>query len=153
MSRHTFLPNLCLRHALLIHAHRRNHTQCPRIDRAPSITHNTYHYLLPRILAPGLAALPPTQMRDILFNTVHSPTEEFLVFVVHGDDDEQLRSARGGVVHLTESEARVFKVVGVAGGGGVSHVGKFVLGAVRAPVKELCRDSAVKHKVTMEESG
>jgi len=153
MSRHTLLPNLRLRHALLIHAHRRNHTQRPRIDHAPSITHNTHYHLLPRICTPGLAAVPLTQMRDILDNTVHSPAEEFLVFVVHGDDDEQLCSARGVVVHLTESEARAFKVVGVAGGGGVSHVGKFALGAVHAHVKELCRDGVVEHKVTAEESG
>ena len=153
MRRHILFPNLRLCHALLVRAHRRNNTQRPGVDLSSPVANNTYHDLFPPIHPPGLAAVPLTQMRDILDNTMNSLAEEFRVFVIHGDGDEQLCSAWGVVVNLTKSEARVYKVVGAAGGGGVSHVGKFAFGVVCAHVKELCRDGAVDHKVTVVESG
>lgn len=135
MSRNILFPNLCLRHALLVRAHRRNDTQCPRIDLASSITHNTHHHLFPPVLTPRFASVPLTQMRDILDHTMHSPAEQFLVFVVHGHDDEELRAARRIVVHLTESEARVFEIVRIASGCGVSHMSEFALSTVGAHVE------------------
>ena len=152
MRRHILLPNLRLRHTLLIRAHRRNHTQRPRIDLAPPITNNTHHHLFPPVLTPRLAAVPLTQMRNVLDHTVHRPAEQLLVFVVHGQDDEQLRAARRVVVHLTESEPRVLEVVRIACGCGVSHMGEFALGTVRTHVEQLLRDGVVEYKVAMEES-
>jgi hypothetical protein len=152
MRRHILLPNLRLRHALLIRAHRRNHTQRPRVDLAPSITHNTHHHLFPPVLTPRLASVPLTQMRNILDHTVHRPAEQLLVFVVHGHDDEQLRATRRVVVHLTESEARVFEIIGIAGGCGVPHMGEFAFGTVRTHVEQLFGHCVVEDKVAVEES-
>ena len=152
MRRHILLPNLRLCRTFLIRTHRRNHTQRPRIDLAPSVTHNTHHHLLPPIFTPRLASVPLTQMRNVLDHTMHRPAEQFLIFVVHGHDDEQLRAARRVVMHLTESEARVFEIIRVAGGCGVPHMGEFAFGAVGAHIEQLFGHCVVEYEVAVEES-
>jgi hypothetical protein len=59
--------------------------------------HNLLTPLLPLCLAPNAL----TQMRDVLGHTGHRP-------------GKQIRTAGRVVVHLLESEARVFEVVQVA---------------------------------------
>ena len=61
-------------------------------------------------------------------------------------------AARRVVVHLTESEARVFEIIRVAGGCGVSHMGEFAFGTVCAHVEQLFGHCVVEHEVAMEES-
>ena len=73
-------------------------------------------------------------MRNVLDHTMHSAAEEFLVFVVHCHDNKEFRAARGVVVDLTEGKARVFEVVGVAGGSGITM--NFI------PVAKFTRSSA-----------
>jgi hypothetical protein len=73
-------------------------------------------------------------MGDVLDDAVHCPTEKLFVFVVHGHDDEKLRAAGRVVVDLTEGEPRVFKVVGIASSGGITHVSEFTFCAERAHV-------------------
>jgi len=152
MRRHILLPNLRLCHTLLIRAHRRNHTQRPRVDLASPIANNTHHHLLPPVLTPRLASVPLTQMRNVLDHTVHRPAKKFLVFVVHGHYDKQLRAARRVVVHLTESEARVFEIIRIACGCGISHMGEFAFGAVRTHIEQLFGHCIVEYEVTVEES-
>jgi len=130
MSRNAFFANLCLRHALLVDTHGSNDAQRPHIDLSSAITHNTHDDFLPPFLAPSFAPLPLTQMGNILDDSIHSTTEELLVFVVHGHENEELRAAWGVVHDLTEGEAGSFEAVRVASGGGVAHVGKFALSAV-----------------------
>ena len=153
MRRHILFPNLRLCHALLVRAHGRNNTQRPRIDLPSSITHNTHHDLFPPFLPPGLAAVPLAQMRNVLDHTMHGAAEELLVFVVHGHNNKEFRAARRVIVDLTEGEARVLEIVGIASGSGISHMGEFAFGTVRAHVEQFFRDCIVEDKVAMKQSG
>lgn len=143
MRRHLLLPNLRLRHALLVRTHRRDHTQRARVDLRPPIAHNAHHDLLPPVLPPRLAAVALAQVRDVADDAVHRAAEELLVLVVHRHHDEELRAPRRVVVHLAEREAGVFEVVWVAGRGGVPHVRELAVGAVRAHVQEFFRHCVV----------
>lgn len=134
MRRNRLPINNILRNPILIRPHRRHHTQRPRINLLPPIAHHTHHNLLPPVLPPRLAPVPLTQMRDILHHAVHSAREQPVVLVVHRHDDEEFRAPRGVVVHLTQGEAGVFEVVGVARRGGVAHVGEFAFVALGAHV-------------------
>ena len=111
------LSDLGLRYTLLVRAHRGDDAQSARVDLPSAITNNTDYDFLPAILTPGLTPVPFTEMGDVFDDTMHSAAEEFLVLVVHGHDDEEFCTARGVVVDLSESEARVFEIVWVAGGG------------------------------------
>ena len=84
---------------------------------------------------------------------MHSTTEKILLFVVHGHDDEEFRAAWGVVHDLTEGEPGIFKVVGVASGGGVAHVSEFALDAVGTQGQELFRDGIVENEIAMKEPG
>lgn len=141
-----------LRNPILIRPHRRDDTQRPRINLLPPIAHHTHNNLLPPVLAPRLAPIPLTQMRDILHDAVHRPREQSVVFIVHRHYDEEFRAPRGVVMYLTEREAGVFEVVRVAGGGGVTHVGEFALVALGAHVQQFGRDGGVEDEVAVEES-
>jgi hypothetical protein len=82
---------------------------------------------------------------------MHTPTKQLFVFVVHRHNDEKLRAAWRVVVDLSEREPRVFKVVGVAGGCGVPHVGELAFIAHCAHVEKLLRDFVIEDEVTVEE--
>ena len=142
--------HLC--NTLLIGPHGSNHTQGPAIDLPPSITNNTHHHLLPPLLTPRLAPIPLAQVGNVLDDAMHSPTKQVLFLVVHRHHDEELRPARRVIVHLAKGEPIVFKVVGVAGGGGVPHVREFALVPVRTHLQELGGDGVVKHEIPVEES-
>jgi len=117
MGRDILLSDLGLRHALLVRAHSGDDAQSAGVDLPSAITNNTDYDFLPAFLAPGLAPVPFTKMGDVFDDTVHSAAKEILFLVVHGHDDEEFCTTRGVVVDLSESEARVFEIVGIAGGG------------------------------------
>lgn len=60
-------------------------------------------------------------MTNILHDSVQCPAEQLGVFVVHCDNDKELRLTRGVVRVLTEAEARERKVIGRRGDGGVAR--------------------------------
>ena len=62
---------------------------------------------------------------------MHGAGEIDLVFVVHGDTDEELSLARRRANVLTQFVASFDKVVRVASDGGVSHVCEFDIVAAR----------------------
>lgn len=82
---------------------------------------------------------------------MHSHRKQTVVLVVHGHDDEQLRSTGRVIVHLTEGESIVLKVVRVASRGGVTHMREFAVFLVNAQVKQFCRDCCIEHKIAVEE--
>jgi hypothetical protein len=150
MSRHLFLINLILRNPILICSHSSNNTQGPTINLAPPIADNTNHNLLPPFLSPRLTLIPRTQMRNILDNAMHRATKEFFVLVVHRHDDKELGPARRIVEDLTEREAFLFKVVGIASRTRVPEMGEFALGTVCAHVEEFGGNGLVKDVITVE---
>jgi hypothetical protein len=122
-----------------------------RVDLRTAVADDADDDFLPALLAPGFASVAFAQISNVLHDTVHGPCKEAVVLIIHGHDDEQLRSTGRVIVDLTERESIVLEVVRVASSGGISHVGVFTLILVYAEVKQLCRDSRIKHKVAMEE--
>jgi hypothetical protein len=91
-------------------------------------------------------------MSNVLDDTMHCSTKKLFVFIVHRHYDEKFRAPRRVVVDLTESEPRVFKVVGIACSSGVPHVSKLALSAERTHIEKLLWDFVVYDKVSMKES-
>ena len=116
MSGHGFSVNGILGDSLLIDAHCSNCTQGARVDFGTSIGNDAHNDLLPSILTPSLTPISLAQMGDILHNTVHGSSEELFVFVVHGENNEQLRSPGRIVQDLAQGESRVLEVIGITGG-------------------------------------
>ena len=82
---------------------------------------------------------------------MHGAGEIDLVFVVHGDTDEELSLARRRANVLTQFVASFDKVVRVASDGGVSHVCEFDIVAARQERIQDCRDLALEHEFTVDE--
>lgn len=77
---------------LLIDTHGSDCTQRTGVDFCTTIGNDADDDLLPSILTPSLAAISFAQMGDVLDNTMHGSSEELLVFIVHGEDNEEFRS-------------------------------------------------------------
>jgi len=92
MSGHRLSVDGILSDSLLVDAHSSDCTQCARVDFGTSIGNDAHDDLLPSVLTPSLTPISFAQMGDILHNTMHRSGEELLVFVVHGENDEQFRS-------------------------------------------------------------
>ena len=88
MSGHGLSVDGILGNTLLIDTHGSNCTQCARVDFGTPIGNNAHNDLPPSILTPGLAPISLAQVGDVLHNTMHGSSEEFLILVVHGQDDE-----------------------------------------------------------------
>jgi len=86
--------------------------------KRPSLTMQTATFF-----PPGLAPVTFTQIGQVSDDAVRGSGEEFFVFVVHGHDDEEFDTAGRVVMDLAKGESVVFEVFGVAGGGGVAHMG------------------------------
>ena len=141
------------RNAFLIRAYGRDHAKGTRVDLLPTVSDDADHHFLPTVFTPGLAAIPLTQISNVLHDTMHRPRKQAVILVVHGHDDEQLRSTRRIIMHLTEGEAIILKVVRVTRRGRIAHVSELALIFMNAEVKELCRDRRVEHKIAVKESG
>ena len=116
MSGHRLSIDGVLGNSLLIDTHCGDGTQRTRVDFGTAIGNDAHDDLLPSILTPSLAPISFAQMRDILHNTVHGSSEELFVFVVHGENNEQLRSPGRIVQDLAQGESRVLEVIGITGG-------------------------------------
>ena len=139
-----------LRDAFLVDAHGGDDAEGARVDLGAPVADDADDDLPPAVVAPYLAAVPAAEMGDVPHDAVHGAAEELLVLVVHGHDDEELGAAGGGVVALAEGEAGALEVVGVAGGGGVAHVGELAVGLVGAFVEQLAGDGGVEDEVSVE---
>ena len=84
---------------------------------------------------------------------MHRPRKQAVILVVHGHDDEQLRSTRRVIMHLTEGEAIIFELVRVTSCGRIAHVCELAIIFMDAEVKQLCWDCRVEHKIAVEEPG
>lgn len=87
-------------------------------------------------VGPKLGFLQVDNVADVLHDAVQRARQQHLVFVVVGDGDEQLRVA---VVHARAQIVAVLqgKVVGVARGGRVAHLGKLLAEALDVAVLRL----------------
>lgn len=146
-----FLINHILCNTILVGTKGSNSRQRPRVDLLPSIAHNAHDDLLPSVLTPRPAPRAGTQMRDVLHNTMHRPTKQLVVFVIHRHHDEQLRPSWGLVQDLAEREPFIHKVVRIARGGAVPHVRELALGAERTALEELLGHGRVEDEVPVEQ--
>ena len=150
VSGHRLSVDGILGDSFLIDTHGSNCTQCTRVDFGTPIGNDAHDDLLPSILTPSLTPISFAQVDDVLHNTVHGPSEELLVFVVHGENDEQFRSPGRVVQDLTQGEPGVLEFIGVTSGSRISHVGELSFCLERTPVKQLGRDCGIQNKVSME---
>ncbi len=56
------------------------------------------------------------------------------------------------IMDLSESEASVLEVVGIAGSSRVAHMGEFAFGAVCTEIEKFLGNGIIEDKVTVEES-
>ena len=98
----------------LIDTHGSDGTQSAGVDLGTAIGNDAHYDFLPSILTPGFAPISLAQMGDIFHNAMHGSGEELLVFVVHGENDEEFCPSGRVVQNLTQSETRVFEIVGIA---------------------------------------
>ena len=141
------------RNAFLIRAYGCDNAKCTRIDLLATVADDADHHFLPTVFTPRLAAIPLTQIRNVLHDAMHRPRKQAVILVVHGHDDEQLCPTRRVIMHLTEGEAAIFKVVRITSRGRIAHVSELAIIFMDAEVKQLCWDCRVEHKVAVEESG
>lgn len=113
MSGHRLSVDGILGDSLLVDTHSSNSTQCTGVDFGASIRNDADNDLLPTILPPSFTPISFAQVGDILYHTVHGSSEEFLVFVVHSENDEQFSPPRGIVQDLTQSESGVLEIIGI----------------------------------------
>ncbi len=90
-------------------------------------------------------------MCDICHDTVHGSCEQLLIFVVHGQHDEELGSTRRIEEYLTQGIALILEVVGVTSCGSVTHVSELSRLSVVELVEQLRWDWTVEDQVTVVE--
>lgn len=146
--------DLLLRNAVLVDAQAGKHGPRPGVDLGTSVADHAHDDLLPRLLAPRLAVGPRAHVFNVLEHTDQGPGEEELILVVHRDGDKELRVSRLGKEFLTQREALVVEIRGIARRSRVAHMRKLVACRwlrVRHLVQELRGDWAVEHKVAVEQ--
>lgn len=111
--------------AFLVATHGGEDAEGSRVDFGTTVADDTNDYFFPAVFAPSFASVAFTEMGDVFYDAVHGTSEEFLVFVVHGHDNEEFGTTRRVVVDLTEGEAIVFEVVWIASGCGITHMSEF----------------------------
>ena len=114
MSGHRLSVDGILSDSLLIDTHSSDSTQRTGVDFGAPIRDDADNDLLPTILPPSFAPISFAQVGDVLYHTVHGSSEEFLVFVVHSENNEQLSPPGGIVQDLTQGESGVLEIVGIA---------------------------------------
>ena len=90
-------------------------------------------------------------MRDVPYDTVHRSTKEILALIVHGHHNEQFRSARRVIVHLTQRESRILEIIRVTSRSRVPHVRKLAFGPHRRHIEQFRRHRRVQHEISMEQ--
>ena len=113
-----------LRNALLVATHQVEDLEGTLIDFGATIRDNADHDLLPAVWTPHLRAGAAAKEGNILDNCVHRPHEEDFVFIVHGQDDEELGLAP--IEIRSEGILLAHKLIGVTCGGSVAHLGKLL---------------------------
>lgn len=88
MCSHVLLVDLRFRNPLLVASHSRQHAPRAWVDLPTTVADDADYDLLPCVLAPRLRAGPTAQIRNVLEHTAHGAREEYLVLVVHGDDNK-----------------------------------------------------------------
>ena len=142
-----------LRHYSLwsYYTHEREDLKSPLVDLATTIRDNTDNNFLPTLLTPSFTPVTFTQVRNVLHYTMHCPTEQFLIFVVHRHDNKKFRPSRWVVMHLTQSETGVFEIIRITGRSRVTHVGELSLVALRTHSEKFGRYGRIKNKVSVEQ--
>jgi hypothetical protein len=127
VSRGLAAVNVLLHDAVLVDADRRQEIERALVAGVDAVENETDDDLLPgrAALVPELGALEVDDVADVLHDAVQRSRRQHLVLVVVGDGDQQLRVA---VVHGRAQIVAVLqrKLVGVAGGGRVAHVGELL---------------------------
>lgn len=137
--------------AVLVDTHGSQGIKRARMDRSASVRDDADDNLLPPLVAPGARAVARAKVRNVLHDGIHGPREVELVLVVHGDADEELRLAGRLADALAQLVPALDEVVGVAGDGGVAHVGELDLVAARQEAVEDRRDLALQDELSVDE--
>ena len=61
------------RNAFLIRAYGCDDAKRTRVDLLPTVADDADHHFLPTVFAPGLAAIPLTQISNVLHDAMHRP--------------------------------------------------------------------------------
>ena len=123
------------RDAILVCANSSNSAQRARVDLLPTVTDDTYDDLLPSVPSPNLATIALTEISDVLHDAVHGAREERVILIIHSHDDEELRPAGRVIVHLSQREPVVLKVIRVARSGRITQMCELALFFECAEVK------------------
>jgi hypothetical protein len=82
-----------LGNALLVATHQVEDLEGTLVDLGATIRDNADYDLLPAVWSPHLRAGAAAKVGNVLDNCVHRPDEEDFVFVVHSQDNKELRLA------------------------------------------------------------
>lgn len=146
--------DLLLGDSVLVDTQTSQNSASPRVDLSTAITDHTDDNLLPSILAPGFAARAGDHVLDVFENTAHCAREQEVIFIIHGDGNEQFCVSRFGEKLLTQREAFFEEIVRIACCSRITHVRelitprRFSVGHLRE--QSWC-DGAVEHEVSVEQ--
>ena len=124
MSGNVLAGDTVLRNALLVATHQVEDLEGTLVDLGATIRDNTDHDLLPTVWTPHLRAAAAAKEGNVLDNCVHRPDEENFVFIVHGQDDEEL--GLPPIEIRPEGILLAHKFIGVTCGGSVAHLRKLL---------------------------
>lgn len=91
-----------------------------RVANLTAVGNDADNHLLPRIGTPGARVFPVTQMGNVPHDTVQSAAEENSIFIVHRNNNEELRCPRG-IVALLSKNTRLGELVGIGRDGSVAE--------------------------------
>lgn len=89
-----FSVDLLLGNAFLINTQTREDCLCARVNLRSTVTDNTHYNLLPGFFAPRFAVGAITHVFDVLENADHGASEKHIIFVVHGNNNEEFGVSR-----------------------------------------------------------
>lgn len=153
MGRHVLAVDLLLGNPILVNTQPGQHCPSARVDLRTTVADHADNNLLPRVFAPSLAVGTGTHVLDILEHTDQSASEEEIVLVVHGDDDEELRVPGFREKLLAQGVALLEEIRRVAGRRRVPHMGKLVASrrfSVRDLAEQLRCDGTIKNQIAIE---
>lgn len=113
-----------LGNALLVATHQVEDLEGTLVDLGATIGDNADYDLLPAIRSPHLRAGAAAKESNVLNDCVHCPNEENFVFVVHCQNNEELRFAP--IEIRPEGIFLAHKLIRVTCGRGVPHLGELL---------------------------
>ena len=120
--------NILLDNLILVQTDGSEHIQHVLVDLFETVKHETDDNFLPRrtTLVPEGRLLEVYNVPNVLHDAMQRTRQEHLVFVVVRDCDQELGVT---VVHSGAQAVAILerKVIGIAGGGGISHGGELLL--------------------------